>query len=180
MVLCKQKKALKINSILTLFERIKVAVVKNVKKLVLIGMFAFLVFSGCASFREIQGVNISGGVGGAGVTLPIGNGWQYTDTVNISNGIPGAVIDIFQDGKHIARLNEGGVLSFRVASSFCYGYYGYGGWYSGYPSWQSMPPEQSLHASIYKDGKFISSRDWKIRMHDCYRGIRQSDNWLIQ
>lgn len=148
------------------------------RKIFLLAVFSVFLFSGCASLRDVQGVNISGGVGGAGVTLPIGNGWQYMDTVNVSNGVPGAVIDVFQDGRHIARLNEGGVLSIKFKSFRCYGYNGMSSY--TYPAWDGVPPEQSLQASIYKDGKFISSRSWKIRMHDCYRGIRQSDDWLIQ
>lgn len=138
-----------------------------------------VLFSGCSSFQHIKGMNIHMGVNGGGFTVPIGDGWEYDTILNISNGVPDTMMDVLQDGKLVATLRSGGVVSVRLGSWRCYGGYYYN------PSWQSIPPEQSLHVSVYKTGDYESKQLWfaadrKFRLHDCNRGIRQSEDWTVK
>lgn len=147
-----------------------------------------LLFSGCMG---IKGMNTTMKVNGSEQTFAVGNGWQYSFTMVITNSSPGTVAHVLvtRNGRttDVATLRPGETYTEMLASSMRYG--NCGGYYSYSYLWSNRAPEVLYKVNFYKavgesqkgvaNGEFVGTFSDKFSMFDCNDPVEHLVSWDI-
>lgn len=131
-------------------------------------------------------------VNGNEQTFSVGNGWQYSFTVVITNSSPGTVAHVLVTRNGVttnkAQLRPGETYTEMMTSSMCYGNRnGYS--YSYYSSWYDKAPEVLYKVNFYKavgesqkgvaNAEFVGTLTNKFTAFDCQDPINKTVSWDI-
>jgi len=148
-------------------------------------LFIFLFLGGCVS-QGIRGVNFTMKHNGDERTFALGNGWKYSHTITITNGLPKSIIEIIARRglqlERVAELKGGEIYSETLESSMCYGYK------RNYSYWEQNPPETTFFINRYevvgeKDGnglkEFVGTKQIIVEMFSCDKARNQITGIIV-